>query len=204
MAGCGANATLFCLNTLFHTERLHRQSGATTGCICTHSVATCRKLALPAAQVTLTPSTTVRFLPHPESDPLEFSSPDSFVTHASSAGLYGGLRLLQAMCLRLFQHCRQAGIQLPSARGNFTLAYTTTIPRQRGLSGSSAIATAALNCLLRFYDMETAVPPAERPQLVLEAEQALGITAGLQDRVIQVGRLVWAGGARAGGERAGR
>ena len=36
-------------------------------------------------------------------------------------------------------------------RGNFTLAYETSIPRQAGLSGSSAIVCAALNCLLDFY-----------------------------------------------------
>ena len=57
---------------------------------------------------------------------------------------------------------------------------------QCGLSGSSAIACAALNCLLRHYGVEGAVPPPQRPQLVLSAEQDLGITAGLQDRVVQV------------------
>lgn len=30
------------------------------------------------------------------------------------------------------------------------------------------------------------VPVTERPQLILSAEEELGITAGLQDRVIQV------------------
>ena len=38
-------------------------------------------------------------------------------------------------------------------RGNFTLTYETSIPRQAGLSGSSAIVCAALNCLLDFYDV---------------------------------------------------
>lgn len=58
--------------------------------------------------------------------------------------------------------------------------------RQSGLSGSSAIACAALNCLLRHHGLEEAVLVAERPRLVLAAELALGIAAGLQDRVIQV------------------
>lgn len=92
---------------------------------------------------------------------------------------------MQAMALRLFEHCRQRGITLPASAGNFTLSYRTTIPRQRGLSGSSAIAAAALNCMLRHYGLEAAVPPADRPQLVLAAETELGIAAGLQDRVIQ-------------------
>ena len=57
---------------------------------------------------------------------------------------------------------------------------------QCGLSGSSAIACATLNCLLRHYRLEEAVPVAERPSLVLGAEEELGIAAGLQDRVVQV------------------
>lgn len=91
------------------------------------------------------------------------------------------------MTLVFFEHCRQHGISLPPGASNFSLSYTTTIPRQRGLSGSSAIATAVLNCLLRHYGLEAAIPPADRPQLVLAAEAELGIAAGLQDRVIQVG-----------------
>lgn len=59
-------------------------------------------------------------------------------------------------------------------------------PLQCGLSGSSALACATLNCLLRHYQQEAAVPVADRPQLVLDAELALGVTGGLQDRVIQV------------------
>lgn len=90
------------------------------------------------------------------------------------------------MALRFFEHCRQRGISLPPSTPNFQLSYTTTIPRQRGLSGSSAIAAAALNCLLRHYSLEAAVPVADRPQLVLAAEAQLGIAAGLQDRVVQV------------------
>ena len=39
----------------------------------------------------------------------------------------------------------------------------------------------------RFLDVFVhRVPVAERPQLILSAEEELGITAGLQDRVIQV------------------
>lgn len=54
-------------------------------------------------------------------------------------------------------------------------------------SGSSAIALAGLNCLMRYYGVEGSVPVEDRPGLVLSAEEELGITAGLQDRVIQVG-----------------
>ncbi|XP_057828677.1 glucuronokinase 1 isoform X2 [Cryptomeria japonica] len=55
-----------------------------------------------------------------------------------------------------------------------------------GLSGSSAIVCAALNCLLDFYSVRHLVKVEERPNLILSAEGELGITAGLQDRVAQV------------------
>jgi hypothetical protein len=48
-------------------------------------------------------------------------------------------------------------------------------------------AAAGLNCLLQFYAVPDCVLPVDqRPSLVLSAEAELGITAGLQDRVIQV------------------
>eukprot|EP00878_Enallax_costatus_P032814 GHUV01036107.1.p1 GENE.GHUV01036107.1~~GHUV01036107.1.p1 ORF type:complete len:119 (-),score=31.68 GHUV01036107.1:368-724(-) len=44
-----------------------------------------------------------------------------------------------------------------------------------------------LNCLMQYFDIPASVLPVpQRPSLVLSAEAELGITAGLQDRVIQV------------------
>ena len=57
----------------------------------------------------------------------------------------------QATCKRFLEACEQAQISLPQK--NFTLSYETYIPRQAGLSGSSAIICAALNCLLDFYSV---------------------------------------------------
>lgn len=57
---------------------------------------------------------------------------------------------------------------------------------QTGLSGSSAIVCAALNCMLDFYKIRHLVRVEERPNLILDAEKELGIVAGLQDRVAQV------------------
>ena len=145
--------------------------------------------ALP--QVSLTPAaagdTRVVFLPNPESDPTEFPGGlpglSSWVT---GCGYYGGLRLLQATCKCFHDYCCQRGLDLASRQpAGFSLAYSSDIPRQLGLSGSSAIALAALNCLLAHYDLEEAVPVEDRPGLALRAEAELGITAGLQDRVIQ-------------------
>ncbi len=53
---------------------------------------------------------------------------------------------------------------------------------------SSPPSLAALNCLIKFFGLT--IPLTLRPNLVLKAEQELGITAGLQDRVIQVGGAV--------------
>ncbi len=77
----------------------------------------------------------------------------------------------------------QRGAVLPP-RG-FRLSYDTDVPKQAGLSGSSAIVTAALSCLEAHFGAEFAIPLNTRPNLVLAAESALGITAGLQDRVVQ-------------------
>jgi glucuronokinase len=63
---------------------------------------------------------------------------------------------------------------------------------QSGLSGSSGIACAALNCFLDFYKVKHLIKVEVRPNLILAAEKELGIVAGLQDRVAQVyGGLVY-------------
>lgn len=43
--------------------------------------------------------------------------------------------------------------------------------------------------LVNAASVDGSIPIAERPQLILSAEAELGITAGLQDRVIQVGYI---------------
>jgi hypothetical protein len=40
---------------------------------------------------------------------------------------------------------------------------------------------------MEYYQVGGSIPVELRPTLVLSAEEDLGITAGLQDRVIQVG-----------------
>lgn len=66
----------------------------------------------------------------------------------SLAPLYEFVHSFQATCKVFQSHCSQH-VKLPS-RG-FLASYTTNIPRQCGLSGSSAIVLAALDCLIRFY-----------------------------------------------------
>ena len=65
------------------------------------------------------------------------------------------------------------------------LRMTTTIPRQAGLSGSSAIVIASMRALCSAYG--AAVPePVRLAELALRSEtEQLGIAAGPQDRLIQ-------------------
>jgi len=98
-------------------------------------------------------------------------------------GFYGGVRLIKATIKRFYGYCRGQNIQLETK--NFTIRYSSDIPRQLGLGGSSAIITAAIRALMEFYSVN--VPLEILPTLILQAERdELGINAGFMDRVIQV------------------
>ncbi|KAL1318943.1 hypothetical protein HN51_071219 [Arachis hypogaea] len=143
-----------------------------------------------SATVTLHPSNDLLIQPHPIHDFVRFTSLPQLVNRLNNEGYYGGVRLLMAICKVFHNYCKENSISL--AEKNFTLSYDTDIPRQTGLSGSSAIVCAALNCLLDFYDVRHLIKVEVRPGLVLAAENELGIVAGLQDRVAQVyGGLVY-------------
>ncbi|MBL8294144.1 MAG: GHMP kinase [Bryobacterales bacterium] len=97
-------------------------------------------------------------------------------------GYYGGIRIIQALLVRLMDYCRQQGIELEDR--NFTLEYETTVPLRLGLGGSSAIITAAMRALCQYFKLDIPLPVLAN--LVLETEtRELGVGAGLQDRVIQ-------------------
>ena len=68
------------------------------------------------------------------------------------------------------------------------MSYDTNIPRQVGLAGSSAIVTATLKCLMKFFNLsQSDLPKPKRASFILDVEIGeLFIQAGLQDRVIQV------------------
>lgn len=144
------------------------------------------------AAVTLRESGTLEIVRHPLFDPLSFSDLAHLEEIAASDGYYGGIRLLLATCKKFHQYCCEHGITLPDR--NFTLQYDTNIPRQVGLGGSSAIITAALKAIMEFYGLgDEHIPKVEQPNLILSIEtEELGITAGLQDRVVQAyGGLVY-------------
>jgi len=118
-----------------------------------------------------------------DDDRAKFDSVYELARDVRLHGYYGGIRLVKATIKRFVEHCQARGITLHDRK--FSVRYQTTIPRQVGLAGSSAIIVAMLRCLMEFYDVQ--LPLEVQPTLVLSVEQEeLGITVGLQDRVIQV------------------
>jgi len=118
-----------------------------------------------------------------EDDRASFRSVQDLARDVRLHGYYGGIRLVKATVKRFVEYCEKRGVALHGR--NFSVRYETTIPRQVGLAGSSAIIVATLRCLMEFYGVE--LPLAVQPSFVLSVERdELGIAAGLQDRVIQV------------------
>ncbi len=100
----------------------------------------------------------------------------------SMLGYNGGIPLIKAGIKKFAEYCELHDIRLPNR--NFTVRYRSSIPRQVGMSGSSAIVVALFRALIQFYKVD--IPLEHLPQLVLNSEtEELGIAAGLQDRVIQ-------------------
>jgi len=98
-------------------------------------------------------------------------------------GYYGGMRLIKAAIKKFYDYCQKNHLSLHDR--NFTISYSTDIPRLVGLAGSSAIVTATMRSLMRFYGVQ--IPKHYLPSMILSVEKdELGINAGLQDRVIQV------------------
>jgi len=134
-----------------------------------------------SATVTLWESPHFEIIPS-EGDLSRYESVDTFLRDQKLYGYYGGVRLMKAAVKRFHQYCAQQGRELHDR--NFTITYNTDIPRLVGMSGSSAIVTATVRALMKFYEMD--IPKHYVPTLVLSVERdELGINAGLQDRVIQ-------------------
>lgn len=133
------------------------------------------------AEVLLWESPELEILPNTR-DHSRFENLDALVVDVRQHGYYGGIRLLKATVRRFHDYCAAHGLRLHER--NFTLRYSSDIPGQVGLAGSSAIITACLRALMSFYQVE--IPLPLQPGLILSVEtEELGIPAGLQDRVIQ-------------------
>ena len=115
-------------------------------------------------------------------DQSRFRSVHDLVTDVRLHGYYGGVRLVKATIKRFVEYCDKQGLTLHDR--NFSIRYSSNIPRNVGLAGSSAIIVATLRALMDFY--EVTIPLDVQPSLALSVETGeLGITGGLQDRVIQ-------------------
>jgi glucuronokinase len=118
-----------------------------------------------------------------EDDRARFSSVQELARDVRLHGYYGGIRLIKATIKRFVDYCNAKELALHARP--FSIRYSTIIPRQVGLAGSSAIITATLRALMEYYAVT--IPREVQPSLVLAVERDdLKIGAGLQDRVIQV------------------
>jgi len=116
-------------------------------------------------------------------DQFSYKNINELVDSVNLSGYYGGTRLIKATIKTFADYCRSIKVRLTGK--NFTVRYHSTIPRQVGLAGSSAIITACMKSLMQFYEVD--IPQEFLPGLILSVEhKELGINAGLQDRVIQV------------------
>jgi glucuronokinase len=135
-----------------------------------------------AARVILEPSPELRILGAAE-DEDRYASPSAFLERLDLYGYYGGVRLVKAALKKFMEYCRASRIVIPS--GNFSIRYESSIPRQLGLGGSSAIITAAFRAFMAFTGID--IPLEIQPSLILSAErEELEINAGFMDRVTQV------------------
>ena len=92
-----------------------------------------------------------------------------------------GLRRIMDATIQVFEQRFECQV------GGFRAEVSTTIPRQVGLAGSSAIEMAFMRCLMEHHGIATdSLDPRELAELVQSVEtDILGMVAGLQDRLPQ-------------------
>ncbi len=134
-----------------------------------------------SAEVELYETPELELLPAKRDDN-RFGNLEELAADVALYGYYGGIRLLKAAAKIFLDHCHRNRLKLEAK--NFTMRYRSSIPNRLGLAGSSAIITAAMRAMFRFYGLT--VEPAVLANLVLATERdELNIPAGLQDRVAQ-------------------
>lgn len=134
------------------------------------------------AEVTLYESPELVIVPS-RRDELMYGNMADMVDDIHIAGYYGGIRLVKAAIKKFHDHL--VANKIPYENKSFTIRYESNIPMRVGMAGSSAIITAVMRALMEFYGVE--ISKEALPTLILRVEtEELGISAGLQDRVIQV------------------
>jgi glucuronokinase len=138
------------------------------------------------ATVELEPAMGIHIEPN-DDDLTSWDSIANFLDSVDGFGYRTGPQLLAAAVRTFLDVASSLNHDMPS---DFRLRYSTTIPRQVGLAGSSALVISTLRCLGAFVDLD--IPGELLASVALRAEtEQLGIVAGLQDRVVQsIGGLV--------------
>src|SRR3989454_5565114 len=103
------------------------------------------------ARVLLQPSARLEIRPSKADLPV-FEDLDDLYRTTRWRGYYGGIRIIQALLVRLMDYCREQGVTLENR--NFTVEYESNIPQRLGMGGSSAIITAASRGLGPLYPGE--------------------------------------------------
>ena len=133
------------------------------------------------AEVTVFASPELKIEPN-RRDHATFESLHDLIDDIKYLGYFGGIPLIKAAIKKFHEYLHTHNIE--HKENNFTIRYDSNIPIRVGLAGSSAIITAAIQCLMDFYGVD--IPKPYLPTLVARAEsEELGIPVGLQDRVIQ-------------------
>lgn len=141
-------------------------------------------LALPqfGATVNLEPAERLEIVANEADQPI-WSSVADLVDRVDRHGYGTGPQLLAAV-VRTFNDVAESVEYTGFLSHTFRLSYTTSVPRQVGLGGSSALVVATLRALSELTGLE--LPEHVLPSIALRVEtEQLGITAGLQDRVVQ-------------------
>ena len=136
------------------------------------------------AAVTIEPADRFEIIPAADD---ETSAPDAraMVERLGRDGCYGGVRLLQATLLRFSGlSARLGSLPRDDPKLRFRMRYQSSVPRQVGLSGSSAIVIAGLRALGEWFEEPLEADLLARTALAAEVDD-LGIQAGPMDRVIQ-------------------
>jgi len=133
------------------------------------------------AEVTLFESPEIEIIPA-QYDTNIFPGMKALADDVRLYGYYGGIRLLKAAVKRFYDHCLETNCQIEEK--NFTIRYNSNIPYRLGLAGSSAIITACMKALMKFYNVRIPEPLLANIVLSVESDE-LKISAGLQDRVVQ-------------------
>jgi glucuronokinase len=137
-----------------------------------------------SAQVTIEPADRFEIVAGEDDQP-HARDLRAMVSRLERDGCYGGVRLLQATLLG-FARISPELQELPEddPRLRFRMRYGSEVPRQAGMSGSSAIVIAGLRALADWFG--TPLDPDRQAETALAAEvEDLGIQAGPMDRVIQ-------------------